>query len=126
MRRRVITGFFCLALFDAVAQISFKFGGQAAAPFAADWHWLLRVAATPWSYSALLGYLGAFYTWLTLLKHAPIGSGFAATHLQIVCVLGVSAWLFNEALTAPKLVGSALILTGIVLLGLAESRNHSS
>lgn len=122
MKSRLVTGFLCLMVFDTLAQVSFKLAGQSALPFIADLGWLLRLAANPWTYGALAGYLGAFYTWMTLLKRAPVGASFAATHLQIISVLAVSTWLFNEQITPSKLAGSALILFGIVALGLAESR----
>jgi drug/metabolite transporter (DMT)-like permease len=126
MKSSSVTGFLCLMLFDTLAQVSFKLAGQSASPFVAELAWLGRLAANPWIYGALGGYLGAFYTWMTLLKHAPIGSGFAATHLQIISVLLVSVWLFGEQITAIKLAGSVLILIGIAILGLAETRRLAS
>lgn len=122
MRRFYIFGFLLLMAFDTMAQICFKLAGQRALPLAADLAWLLRLFGHPWVYGAILGYIGAFFTWLTLLRRAPVGPAFAATHLQVVSVLLVSAWLFHEPVTLLRGVGAVLILAGILFLGVAESR----
>jgi drug/metabolite transporter (DMT)-like permease len=120
MRRFYLFGFALLMAFDTLTQISFKLAGNHALPVQADLAWLLRVFGEPWVYGAVLGYLGAFFTWMSLLKHAPIGPAFAASHLEVVSVMLLSVWLFHEPLTATKLLGAAAILAGIVCLGLAE------
>ena len=121
MRRRFyLAGFALLMAFDTLTQIAFKLAGNHALPVRADLAWLLRVFGEPWVYGAVLGYLGAFFTWMSLLRHAPIGPAFAASHLEVVSVMLLSAWLFHEPLTATRLAGAAAILAGIVCLGMAE------
>jgi drug/metabolite transporter (DMT)-like permease len=118
-----IAGFLVLAGFDTLAQVCFKFAGSAALPLEASVDWVLRVFGQPYVYGAVLGYLGAFFTWMSLLRHAPVGPAFAATHLHVVTVLAVSAWLFNEPFTPLRAIGAASILAGIVCLGIAEQRS---
>jgi drug/metabolite transporter (DMT)-like permease len=120
MRRFYLIGFALLMAFDTLTQISFKLAGNHALPVEANLAWLLRLFGEPWVYGAVLGYLGAFFTWMSLLKHAPIGPAFAASHLEVISVMLLSVWLFHEPLTATKLLGAAAILAGIVCLGLAE------
>ncbi len=121
MRRFYLVGFVLLLSFDTVAQLSLKFVGDQALPVEMSTAWLARVLGEPWILGALAGYVGAFFTWMTLLKHAPIGPAFAASHLEIVTVMGASALLFDERLHWPQLVGAALIILGIVLLAMSES-----
>lgn len=121
MRRFYLVGFALLMTFDTLTQVSFKMAGNHALPVEASIAWLLRLFSEPWVYAALLGYLGAFFTWMNLLKHAPVGPAFAASHLEVVSVMLLSAWLFHEPLTVAKLIGAAAILAGILCLGLAES-----
>jgi hypothetical protein len=83
LRRFYVVGFAVLLAFDALAQISFKLAGQSALPLELSSAWAMRLVAAPWVYGALIGYLGAFFTWMTILKHAPIGPAFAASHLEI-------------------------------------------
>ena len=120
MRRFYLIGFALLMAFDTLTQISFKLAGNHALPVEANLAWLLRLFGEPWVYGAVLGYLGAFFTWMSLLKHAPIGPAFAASHLEVISVMALSVWLFHEPLTATKLLGAGAILAGIVCLGLAE------
>lgn len=121
-RRFYLLGFLALMAFDTLAQISFKLAGTHALPLEFSATWLLRVFGQPWVYGALAGYLGAFFTWMTLLKHAPIGPAFAASHLEIVSVLLLSAWLFGERISAPQVLGGVLIFGGIVCLAFSDSR----
>ncbi len=112
--------------FDTLAQLCFKYAGDAALPVEANTAWLLRVLSQPWVYGAILGYVGAFFTWMSLLRHAPIGPAFAASHLEVISVLLLSAWLLNEPLTLHHLLGAVLIVAGIVCLGRAEADDPHS
>jgi drug/metabolite transporter (DMT)-like permease len=118
--RFYIVGFGLLMLFDTLAQLSFKFAGEHALPLELSQDWLARVFGQPWIYGALLGYGGAFLTWMRLLQHAPIGPAFAASHLEIVAVLLLSGWLFGEHISALQWLGGGLILAGIVCLAFSE------
>ena len=118
--RYYVTGFLVLMAFDTLSQLCFKLAALHAAPFAADGPWLLRVAREPLVYGAIAGYLGAFVTYMGLLRHAPVGPAFAASHLNVVSVLLVSAWLLHERLSLPQSVGATLIVLGILVLARAE------
>lgn len=120
MRRFYLLGFALLMGFDSFAQIAFKKAGNSALPVEASPAWLWRLATEPWVYGAILGYIGAFFTWMNLLRRAPVGPAFAASHLEVVSVMLLSVWIFNEPLTLTKLAGAAAILAGIACLGLAE------
>ena len=124
--RYYATGFLVLMAFDTLSQLCFKLAALHAAPFAADGPWLLRVAREPWVYGAIAGYLGAFVTYMSLLRHAPVGPAFAASHLNVVSVLLVSAWLLHERLSLPQLVGAALIVSGILVLARAEQGDDAA
>jgi drug/metabolite transporter (DMT)-like permease len=78
--------------------------------------WFSRLATEKWLYFALCGYLGAFITYMTLLKHAPIGPAFAASHMQIVSVLLISVLFLHEKLDIPQIAGSILIIGGVFVL----------
>ena len=121
MKRFYAFGFLLLMAFDTLAQISFKLAGDHALPLELGPAWLARVFGQPWIYGAFVGYVGAFFTWMTLLKHAPIGPAFAASHLEIVAVLLLSHFLFGEHIGWPQITGGLFILAGIVCLALSES-----
>lgn len=126
MRKRFyIFGFLALLAFDTLAQLSFKFAAIHALPLEVNADWLLRVLTMPWIYGAFVGYVGAFFSWMTLLKHAPIGPSFAASHLEILSVMLLSAWLFNEKIGWPQILAAIFIVAGVICLAYSESGSVS-
>lgn len=122
MKRFYLIGFTVLLAFDTLAQVCFKLAGMHAMPLAPDVHWLGRLFAEPWVYGAIAGYLGAFFTWMTLLKHAPIGPAFAASHLDVVSGLLLSVPIFGDRIGPVQYVGALLIVAGIGCLARSEGR----
>lgn len=120
MRRFIIIGFFILMSFDTLAQLSFKLASTHAMPLDFDLDWLLRLFTKPWVYGAVLGYIGAFVTWMTILKRAPVGPSFAASHLELISVTLFSVWLLGEEMNAYKIVGGTLIILGVLCLAKSE------
>ncbi|MGF6212610.1 DMT family transporter [Comamonas sp. 4034] len=120
-KRFYLIGFLVLMAFDTLAQLSFKQAGNAALPLEFSSAWLLRVFGQPWIYGAFVGYIGAFFTWMSLLKRAPIGPAFAASHLEIISVLALSNILFGEQIGGPQIVGCLFIIAGIICLALSEA-----
>jgi drug/metabolite transporter (DMT)-like permease len=116
-------GFSVLMLFDTWTQISFKLASRQTGEFSAAMTWLRAAAESPWIYGAIGGYIGAFIAWMTLLKRAPVGPAFAASHMEVVVVLILSVFLFGEHLTKLQGVGAASIVAGIILLSVSESKH---
>lgn len=121
MRRFYLIGFLVLVGFDTFAQICFKLTANHAMPPEANLAWVIRVMSSPWVYGAIACYIGAFVSWMTLLRHAPIGPAFAASHLEVISVMALSVVIFGERIDAPQLIGSALIIAGIVCLAVSET-----
>jgi drug/metabolite transporter (DMT)-like permease len=122
-KRFYIIGFSALMLFDTLTQVSFKMASTHAGEFALTLEWLIQVFHNFWIFGAVFGYIGAFITWMTLLKHAPVGPAFAASHLEVVTVLAISFVFFGEHLTVAQLLGAASIVAGIICLSLSESEH---
>lgn len=124
MKKFYLIGFVLLLFFDTFGQTSFKLTALSAVPFEVSIDWLIRIFSTYWVYLVILGYSGAFITWMILLKKAPVGPAFAASHLQVVTVMLVSIIVFNEYITWARLLGALFIIIGIVFLAIAEQRIH--
>jgi drug/metabolite transporter (DMT)-like permease len=120
-----LIGFFVLVVSDTFSQICFKMAALQAEPFLIEAAWLIRVLETPWVYGAIFGYLGAFITWMTLLRHAPVGPAFAASHLEVVGVIVISVPLFGEVLTIFQMFGAILVVAGVVCLAQGETQSHA-
>ncbi len=121
LRRFYLFGFVLLLAFDTLSQVCFKLAANAALPFSADLPWVLRIVMHGWIYGAVVGYVGAFITWMTLLEHAPIGPAFAASHLEVIGVMALSWPVFGEPLTLAQGAGGACIIAGVVCLAMAET-----
>jgi drug/metabolite transporter (DMT)-like permease len=115
-------GFAILLFFDTLTQFGFKLAANGALPAAMSIEWIGRLLMQQWLYVAVVSYVGAFITYMTVLKHAPIGPAFAATNMQIVTVLIVSALFLKEHMTLWQVGGSLLILGGIICLALEKSK----
>ena len=127
MKRFFLLGFLLLMAVDTFAQICFKFAGSQALPFEWSAEWLARIMTSPWAYGAVFGYICAFFTWMTLLRHVPVGPSFAASHLELVSVTLVSVWLFDEQLNVWKILGGLCILLGVLCLARGEQEEaHAS
>lgn len=122
MKRVYVIGFPLLMAFDTLAQLGFKMAGTHALPFAPDAAWLVRVLVQPWAWLAIACYAAAFLTWMRLLRDAPIGPAFAASHSEVVSVMLVSAIWLGERIGVLQIAGAVAILLGIACLGAAESR----
>jgi drug/metabolite transporter (DMT)-like permease len=120
--RVVLFGFCALVLIDTWTQVSFKLASRQTGEFVMSTHWFRAAILSPWISAAVAGYLGAFFTWMTLLEHAPVGPAFAASHLEVVTVLLISIPLFGERVSAAKAAGAVCIVAGIILLSISESK----
>jgi drug/metabolite transporter (DMT)-like permease len=125
VKRFYLIGFALLLGFDTLNLVCFKLAGTEALPVELSLAWVQRVFAHPWIYGAVAGYVGAFVTWMSLLKHAPIGPAFAASHLEVISVMLLSWWLFNEPVTLAQVAGAVAILLGIVCLAAAETESET-
>lgn len=119
-----LIGFSALMLCDTLTQVSFKLASNHGGEFSLQLVWFLNIFSQPWVYGAVLGYLGSFVAWMTLLKHAPVGPAFAASHLEVVLVLAVSAVYFGDRLAPMQIVGASLIVIGILCLSFSESQQE--
>jgi drug/metabolite transporter (DMT)-like permease len=117
LKKFYIVGFLMVLLFDTITHVSFKYAAMHSGEAALQLDWLARVVHQPWLYAALLSYFGAFLTYLTLLRHAPIGPAFAVTQLAVVTVLIYSVVFLGEHMSLWQIAGSLFIMFGICLLG---------
>lgn len=121
-----IIGFLLLMSLDTFAQISFKNASAVVEPFLINVDFFVRILSNIWVYGAIAGYIGSFIIWMTLLKYAPVGASFAASHLEIVSVTIVSYYLFNESLNNYKIIGGVLILLGVLCLAKDEEQHENN
>ncbi len=125
MRRAILLGFLLLLTFDTSGQVGIKLAGERIG-IGEDVGWLLRVLGEPLIYLVLLCYGGAFATYVSLLKYAPVGPAYAAAHGHIVTVLIISMAFLGERLTVVQGLGGLAIMAGIAILAVTETTSIES
>jgi multidrug transporter EmrE-like cation transporter len=124
MRRPILLGFLLLLTFDTASQVFMKLAAEGITRMD-DGTWLSKVAQEPLILLVLLCYLGAFLTYISLLRYAPVGPAYAAAHGHIVTVLLLSILFFNERLSLVQGVGVLAIVTGIAILAVTETQSDA-
>lgn len=122
MKKYYPIGFLFLLFFDTLGQTGFKFSANFAEPVNYSFAWVMRILTNKWIYMTCISYLGAFLTWMILLKKVPVGPAFAASRLQIITVMFVSHYIFNEPPKLNHILGAMVILCGVFFLALAEKK----
>ncbi len=70
----------------------------------------------------VVGYASSFYLLSLALKHMPLGIAYAIwSGLGTAATVVIGIWLWNESLTAARVIGILLIMAGTVVLQLCKS-----
>ena len=71
---------------------------------------------------ALFGSFGArAVAWIQMGKHYQLSYVYPFMSLNFVMATFLGQWLFNEPVTLGKVIGSALIMTGVLVLSTSKS-----
>ena len=125
MRRFYIIGFLVLVLCDTFTQVAFKFSAISV-PNTFDLSWVVGLLMQKWLYLAVIGYIGAFITYMTLLKHAPIGPAYAVSHLEVVTTAAAAMFFFHEHMTMLQYAGALFIVAAIIVLAMGVKEGQEN
>lgn len=70
----------------------------------------------PWVISALVAAFAAMLAWMAAMTRFELSHAYPFMAANFVLVGLGSVWLFNEPLTAPKIIGVALICVGLIVV----------
>jgi multidrug transporter EmrE-like cation transporter len=76
---------------------------------------LFNVLIDPWVISGLVSAMAASFFWIAAMTKFDLSYAYPFMSLSFVLVLFLSALLFHEPVTVPKLLGLLLIISGIVV-----------
>jgi multidrug transporter EmrE-like cation transporter len=111
----------CTVLLTVYGQIIIKWQVLAAGAFPESPGekalFLGRLLINPWIVSALAAALAAAVTWMAAMTRLDLSHAYPFLSSVFVLVPLFSILLFNEPLTSPKVIGLALIVTGIIVGG---------
>jgi drug/metabolite transporter (DMT)-like permease len=74
-----------------------------------------RLMIDPWVISVFAGAAIAALSWMAALTRFELSRAYPFVALSFVCVLILSAAIFGEALTWPKVIGVVLIVAGLAI-----------
>ena len=106
---------------ETVCQVSLKKAGLDVGAFDFSRTAFARALAEPWLWSAIGCYIGAFLSWITILRKSTLSAAFATSAIVFVAVMAASWWVFGEHVGVMQVLGSSIILVGILMLGADET-----
>lgn len=77
---------------------------------------LLAFATNPWIVAGLFAFGLSALCWIVVLSRAPVSMAYPSVALGIVLTVVAGHYLFGEVVSAVRLVGLALIVTGVCLV----------
>lgn len=115
-----------LLAFETLCQIALKTAGLENAGFDFSLDAFRQAIATPWLWVAIGCYVGAFLVWMTILRRSTLSAAFATSAIVFLAVMLASWWVFGEHIGGMQLLGSAIIVSGILMLGADDANAHTS
>jgi multidrug transporter EmrE-like cation transporter len=77
--------------------------------------YLITFLANPWVISSLFAAVVAAFAWIAALSHLDLSRAYPFVSASFVLVLVLSAIVFGESITVPKIAGALLIVLGLVI-----------
>lgn len=106
-----------LLTIETLGQVALKLAGSRVGVFELDAVSIHAALATPWLWLGLACYLGQFAIWMTILERSALSAAFPASAIVLVTVMLASWRVFNDPMGWEKLLGAAIIVVGILLVG---------
>lgn len=90
--------------------------GQLPDDFSGKLRFVIGLLLSPWVLSGVIATFFAGVSWLLTMTRFEISYAFPFVSLNYILILAASIFLFNESFTFAKLVGSLLVVIGIVVI----------
>lgn len=71
----------------------------------------------PWFRVMVISDVGGFIAWMYVLRRMKLSAAFPMSAISYVIVMAISWWFYREAFGASQIIGSALIIAGVFLIG---------
>ncbi|TAN06715.1 MAG: hypothetical protein EPN38_07605 [Rhodanobacteraceae bacterium] len=113
----LLLAWIALLAIETLGQVALKLAGTAVGAFELDGPSILRAVSTPWLWVGVACYLGQFAVWMNILEKSTLSSAFPTSAIVFVAIMVASWAVFGDPMGWGKLLGSAVIVAGILLLG---------
>ena len=111
--------------FETGCQMSLKKAGLDVGAFDFSRTAFARALAEPWLWSAIGCYIGAFLSWITILRKSTLSAAFTTSAVVFVAVMAASWVVFGEHVGVLQIAGSSIILVGVLMLGADEAADRT-
>jgi drug/metabolite transporter (DMT)-like permease len=78
--------------------------------------YILHLLLNPWILSGIIATFLSGVSWMLTMTKFEISYAYPFVSLNYILVLAAGFLLFNEVMNAPKLVGSVLVILGIIVV----------
>jgi len=106
-----------LLVVETLGQIALKTAGLQTGVLQPDQASVLAALSSPWLWLGLGCYLGQFAVWMAILERSSLSAAFPTSAIAFVAIMIVSWALFGDPMGWQKILGSVIIVAGILLLG---------
>ncbi|TAN04698.1 MAG: hypothetical protein EPN36_07810 [Rhodanobacteraceae bacterium] len=113
----LLVAWLLLLAVETFGQVAIRTAGIEVGAFELDRRSVLKALSTPWLWVGLACYLGQFAIWMRILEKSALSSAFPTSAIVFVAVMITSWAVFGDSMGWEKLLGSAIIVAGILLLG---------
>lgn len=102
------------------SQLIMRWQVEAAGPLPLDGYgkfsYILSLLLNPWVISGILATFLAGVSWMLVMTKFEISYAYPFISLNYILVLVAGFVLFHESVSLPKLIGSALVILGIIVI----------
>lgn len=111
---------FLTVIFTVYSQLVMRWQVGAAGDIPSDAPGKIRFIATmlvnPWVMTGIVSTFLSGVSWMLAMTRFEISYAYPFISLNYVIVFTASILLFNESLSAPKIIGTVLVMVGIVVI----------
>lgn len=119
---RVVVGLLLAIAIDTGLQILWKFAALSIPPGQVVLASLPTLLLHPLFLAVGLTLVLQLINWTAVLAHADLSYAQPITALSYISVLGMSAWVLHESISAEKIAGVALVFVGVWLISRTDHK----
>ncbi len=122
MTSRLITILLASIVLGATGQLMLRYAARllGAPSQLGIWRWVVTVFSTPWILGAFALFAISALGWIVALREVPLTVAYPVGALAYIIIFTGSYFLFAEPITWTKIIGAALIVTGIIIIHLGR------
>lgn len=113
----LVSAWALLLVIETLGQVALKTAGAKVGAFELNAQSIHAALSTPWLWLALACYLGQFAVWMNILEKSALSAAFPTSAIAFVAIMIASWAVFDDPMGWEKILGSAIIVAGILLLG---------